>query len=154
LSTTSSSASNIFGTKERHFFRENTWLFQKLARVFQIRREQLAIRRGRQYLREISGNGVDYGLPHMVGSEMRSVVLWSRILDRTEILLAINTDSDEARSVSVIVDRDLHAPGTTMQCLYSTEPDEVGGSIAVTEKPDGKRVVDLTMPVTGFVILR
>ena len=85
---------------------------------------------------------------------MRSVVPWSRILDRTEILLAVNTDSDEARSVSVIVDRDLHAPGTTMQCLYSTELAEVGGSIAVTEKPDGKRVVDLTMPITGFVILR
>jgi glycosidase len=143
-----------FRTKERHFFRESTWLYRELAKVFQIRREQLAIRRGRQYLREISGNGVDYGLPHMVGGELRSVVPWSRILDRTEILLAINTDSDEARSVSVIVDRDLHAPGTTMQCLYSTEPAEVGGSITVTEKPDGKRVVNLTMPVTGFVILR
>ena len=122
--------------------------------MFQIRREQLAIRRGRQYLREISGNGVDYGLPHMVGGEMRSVVPWSRILDRTEILLAINTDIEETRTASAIVDHDLHAPGTTMRCLYSTEPGDIGGSITATDKPDGKRVVDLTVPAAGFVIFR
>jgi len=143
-----------FRTKERHFFRESTWLFQELAKVFLIRREQLAIRRGRQYLREISGNGVDYGLPHMIGGEMRSVVPWSRILDRKEILLAINTDIVEARTVSVIVDHHLHSPGATMQCLYSTATADIGGSITVTEKPDGKRVVDLTVPAAGFVIYR
>jgi glycosidase len=143
-----------FRTKDRHFFRESTWLFQELAKVFQIRRDQLALRRGRQYLREISGNGVVYGLPHMVGGEMRSVVPWSRILDRAEVLLAINTDIEQARTAYTIVDRDLHAAGTTMECLYSTEPAEIGGSITVTEKPDGKRVVDLTVPAAGFVIFR
>ncbi|WP_041672329.1 hypothetical protein [Rhizobium leguminosarum] len=79
----------VFGTfrsRERHFFREDTWLFRELAKVFQVRREQLALRRGRQYLREISGNGMDYGLPHMIAGQMRSVVPWSRVLDRTEIL--------------------------------------------------------------------
>lgn len=141
-----------FRTRERHFFREDTWLFQELAKVLLIRRDQLALRRGRQYLREISGNGVDYGLPHMVGDEMRSVVPWSRILDRTEVLLAINTDIDESRTVSVIVDHGLHEPGATMRCLYSTEPGEIGRVIPATEKPDGKRVVDLTVPAAGFVI--
>jgi hypothetical protein len=143
-----------FQAKERHFFRESTWLFQELAKVFQIRREQLAIRRGRQYLREISGNGIDYGLPQMIGGEMRSVVPWSRILDRTEILLAINTDIEEDRTVSAIVDHDLHDPGTTIRCLYSTESGDIGRSIPIAEKPDGKRVVNLTVPAAGFVIFR
>jgi glycosidase len=143
-----------FRTKERHFFRESTWLFRELAKVFRIRRDHLALRRGRQYLREISGNGVDYGLPQLVGGEMRSVVAWSRILDRTEILVAINTDIEAARTVSTIVDHDLHQPGTTMQCLYSTASIEIGRAIAITEKPDGKRVVELTVPAAGFVIFR
>jgi glycosidase len=143
-----------FRTKERHFFRESTWLFEELAKIFQIRHDQQALRRGRQYLREISGNGVDYGLPQLVGGEMRSVVPWSRILDRTEVLLAINTDIEAARTVSTIVDHDLHQPATTMQCLYSTQPAEIGRAIAITEKPDGKRVVELTVPAAGFVIFR
>ncbi|WP_341487495.1 hypothetical protein [Pararhizobium sp. A13] len=109
---------------------------------------------GRQYLREISGNGIDYGLPKLVGGEMRSVVPWSRILDRTEVLLAINTDLEAASTVSVIVDHDLHEPGTIIRCLYSTESGEIGRAIAIVEKPDGKRVVDLSVPAAGFVIFR
>jgi hypothetical protein len=57
------------------FLPRSTGLFQEFAKVFKVRREQLALRRGRQYLREISGNG----------------------LDRTEILLAINPDMLAAR---------------------------------------------------------
>lgn len=147
-------AFGAFRSRERHFFREDIWLFRELAKIFQVRREHLALRRGRQYLREISGNGVDYGLPHLIGGEMRSVVPWSRILDRTEILLAINTDTDVARTTSVIVDHDLHERGVSLKCLYSTDPADVGHSITVAEKPDGKRVVELTVPAAGFVIFR
>jgi hypothetical protein len=141
-----------FRTRNRHFFRESEWLFRELGKVLQIRREQLALRRGRQYLREISGNGIDYGLPQIIGSEMRSVVPWSRILDRTEVLLAINTDIDAPRSSSVVVDRDFHPAGTTLHCLYSTYSNEIGRSLSVAEKPDGKRVVELTVPAAGFVM--
>ncbi len=143
-----------FRTRNRHFFRENAWLFGEVGKVLRIRREQLALRRGRQYLREISGNGVDYGLPQMIGGEIRSVVPWSRILDRTELLLAINTDAGAPRTASVVVDRDLHRPGTTLRCLYSTDAGEVGRALTVAEKPDGRRVVDLTVPAAGFVIYR
>jgi hypothetical protein len=143
-----------FRTRDRHFFRESTWLFGEVGKVLRIRREQLALRRGRQYLREISGNGVDYGLPQMIGGDMRSVVPWSRILDRTEVLLAINTDTDAPRTASVVIDRDLHRPGATLRCLYSTDASDAGRSLTVAEKPDGKRVVALTVPAAGFVIYR
>jgi hypothetical protein len=147
-------AFGAFRTRDRHFFREDTWLFGEIGKVLKICREQLALRRGRQYLREISGNGVDYGLPKMIGGELCSVVPWSRILDRTEVLLAINTDVDSSRSSSVVVDRDLHPAGTTLHCLYSTESSEIGRSLSVAEKPDGKHVVELTVPTAGFVIYR
>lgn len=143
-----------FRTRGRHFFREDTWLFGEIGKVLRVRREQLALRRGRQYLREISGNGVDYGLPQTIGGEMRSIVPWSRILDRTEVLLALNTDTMAPQTASVIVDRDLHEPGATLRCLYSTDATEIGRALVVTEKPDGKRVVELTVPTAGFVVYR
>jgi glycosidase len=143
-----------FRTRDRHFFRENTPLFGEIGKILRVRREQLALRRGRQYLREISGNGADYGVPQMLGGEIRSVVPWSRIHDRVEVLVAINTDTASPRTASVVVDRDLHEPGATLRCLYSTDAAEIGRTLNVTAKPDGKRVVDLTVPAAGLVIYR
>lgn len=143
-----------FRSRERHFFREDTWLYRELAKVLQIRRACLALRRGRQYLRQISGNGVDYGFPQMVDGQMHSIVAWSRILDRTEVLIALNTDPADARTASVIVDRDLHPPSTSMTCLYSTDPEQVGQPAIVMDKPDGKRVLDLTLPAAGLAIFQ
>lgn len=147
-------AFGAFRSRGRHFFREETWLYREIAKVLAVRRDQLALRRGRQYLREISGDGIDYGVPRVIDGEMRSIVPWSRILDRVEILLAINTDTGTARTASVIVDHDLHGRGSTLKCLYSTEDAMIGRTVTVEEKPDGKRVVDLTVPAAGFVIFR
>ena len=148
-------AFGAFRTKERHFFREDTWLFGEIGKVLAVRRAQIALRRGRQYLREISGNGIDFGLPRMIGGEMHSIVPWSRLHDRSEVLLAINTDTTSPRTAWVVVDRDVNPIGKTLSCLYSTEPPpDLGGSMTVSETSDGKRVVELTVPPAGFVIYR
>jgi hypothetical protein len=42
--------------------------------------------------------------------------------------------------------RDTHRPDATMKFLHSTAPGDVDRLILVAEKPDGKRVVDLTVP--------
>jgi hypothetical protein len=141
-----------FRCKERHCFNEDQWVYRELAKVLKLRREHIALRRGRQYLRAISGNGVDYGLPHMIGGEIRSVVPWSRLFDASEILLAINTDREQARTASVIVDRDLHAQGSTVRCLYSTTADEIERAMRVEDRGDGARFVRLTVPAAGFVM--
>jgi glycosidase len=141
-----------FRCKERHCFNEDQWVYREFAKVLKLRREHIALRRGRQYLRAISGNGVDYGLPHMIGGEIRSVVPWSRLFDASEILLAINTDREQARTASVIVDRDLHAQGSTVRCLYSTTADEIERAMRVEDRGDGARFVRLTVPAAGFVM--
>ena len=62
---------------------------------------------------EISGNGIDFGVPRLVGAEIRSVVPWSRIFDETELLLAINTDPrSSAHGVGDDRRTDCTAPGT------------------------------------------
>jgi hypothetical protein len=138
-----------FRSRERHCFDEDGWLYRELAKVLALRRETIALRRGRQYLREISGNGVDFGLPHRIGGELRSVVPWSRIFVDDEVLLAINTDPEAPATARVTIDDGLHAEGGTLRCLYSTDPAQVGQTVPI-EARHGK-AAQLTVPAAGFV---
>ena len=82
----------------RHFFHEQMFVYQELARIIAIRNSRISLRRGRQYLREIAGYGIDFGLPQIIGGEIRSIVPWSRIMDQSEVLCAINTDYNQPTS--------------------------------------------------------
>lgn len=103
-------------------------------------------------MREISdpNDGVSFGPPRMIGGQMRSVVPWSRILNDREMLLAINTDPDHARTAYVTIDNSLHQAGENVQCLYSTDPALTGGTLTVQAR-NGKAVL-LTVPAAGFVL--
>ncbi|MDH3505372.1 MAG: alpha-amylase family glycosyl hydrolase, partial [Nitrospirota bacterium] len=139
-----------FQSHQRHFFNEESPAYQQLAIILRLRRDKLALRRGRQYLREISGNGMDFGLPRMLGGRIRSVVPWSRIFNDQEILLAMNTDYSAPRSAWVTIDDGLHHAGQALTCLYSTNAGQIGQETTV-ESRNGKAVV-LTLPAGGFVI--
>jgi hypothetical protein len=112
----------------------------------------MALRRGRQYLREISGDGQHFGLPHIIGDEIRSVVPWSRIFNDQEMLLAINTDPDQPHTAWVIVDYNLHVIGDRLQCLYTTGPHQEGQELTITDVLPNMKAVLLTVPAAGFVI--
>jgi hypothetical protein len=139
-----------FRSKGRHCFNEESPVYRELAKVLAVRRRLVALRRGRQYLREISGNGVDFGLPQMFGSEIRSVVPWSRILDDREVLCAINTDYDKAQTAWVTIDSSLHRTGDDFTCAYSTDLAQIGRKIPVVARNGG--ALPLTVPPAGFVI--
>jgi glycosidase len=141
-----------FRSAGRHFFNEDEWVYGELGKVLALRRNRIALRRGRQYLREISGNGIDYGLPRMLGGEIRSIVPWSRLFDTSELLCAVNTDQGQQRTAFVLIDADLHAPGSQLRCLYSTTPAQIDHTIPVQARGDGARVVQLTVPAAGFAI--
>ena len=115
-----------------------------------IRRSNLVIRRGRQFLREISGDGVQFGLPQMVNGVIHSIVPWSRIFADREVLLAINTDFDGPRTAWVTIDAGLHAGGSLLTCIYSSDATDVG--TRVTVEPRNGRAVRLTVPAAGFVV--
>ena len=88
-----------FRSANRHCFDEQHPLYRELAAILAIRRQQPALRRGRQYLRDISGDGQNFGPPRTLGGQLRSVVAWSRILADHEFLAAINTDPDNPRTL-------------------------------------------------------
>jgi hypothetical protein len=144
-------AFGAFRSKNRHCFNENEQTYLELAKILTLRRQKLALRRGRQFLRQISGDGYNFGFPEMVGGEIRSVVPWSRIFDSQEILLAINTDPQQARNAWVVIDAELHNDGQTLKCLYSSNASQIGKTMTVSTR-NMNRVVDLTVPAAGFVV--
>lgn len=135
---------------DRHFFNEAHPVYRAVADIAGVARRNIALRRGRQYLREISGDGVSFGLPRIIGGQMRSVVAWSRIFNDREVLLAINTDPDAARTAYVTIDGTLHTAGDKLKCTYATDPSLQGKTLAV-ESRNGK-AVQLTVPPAGFVV--
>lgn len=140
-----------FRSKDAHCFDEGGFVYRELGKIHALRRSQLALRRGRQYLREISGDGVHFGVPRKPDDGfMRSIVAWSRILDTVELLCAVNTDPDFATEAFVTVDNDLHVAGNTLVCLYSTESAQIGTTLTI-ESRNGK-AVHLRMPAAGFAV--
>ncbi|SDH56987.1 alpha-amylase family glycosyl hydrolase [Nitrosomonas sp. Nm132] len=138
---------------DRHFFNEAHEIYRLIADINQIRKERLALRRGRQYLRQISESGEagTFGLPHMIGDRILSVVPWSRIFDNHEIVLAVNTDIDKPRTAWVTIDNALHGDKSQfLECIYSTDRVQIGSAIKI-EVRNGK-AVHLTVPPGGFVI--
>jgi glycosidase len=139
-----------FRSTGAHAFDEAHPLYQELARMLAVRQATPALRRGRQYLREISGDGEHFGPPTLLGGELRSVVPWSRIFADHEVLAAINTDPDNSRTAWVTVEDTLHAEGATLTCRYSTDRAQEGQALQV-ERRNGK-AVRLVVPSAGFVI--
>jgi len=112
----------------------------------------VALRRGRQYLRQISGDGSNFGFPRILDGRMRSIAAWTRILDKQEVLAAVNTDPGSPTTAWVTIDNDLHRAGGSLRCLYSTDNAEIGNPLLV-EARNGK-AVSLTVPPGGFVIYK
>ncbi len=92
-----------------HFFNPEHLIYRQIAAIAAIRGREPALRYGRQYFREISGNGVDYGYPVDGGCTLA----YSRILDTTEILIALNLDLNP-RNDYVTVDARLTPSGRSL----------------------------------------
>lgn len=141
-----------FASQGRHFFDEDNPIYQQLAEILSIRQNNIVLKRGRQYLREVSAkdDGVRFGLPAMVAEQIRYVVPWSRIFSGKEVLLAINTDYYQASTAWVTIADNLHRAGDLLTCTYSTDNKQVG-EVTKVEPRNGKAVL-LTVPPAGFVI--
>ena len=141
-----------FRTRDCHFFNEQHPAYVELTKILELRAKQPALRRGRQFLREISGNGTNFGPPTMIGNQLLSVVPWSRVFVDDELLCAINTDPDNDRSSWVTIDNFLHRAGEKLTCLYSSDAAQIGQTLTV-EARNGK-AVNIRVPRGGFVVFK
>jgi glycosidase len=141
-----------FMTRDRHFFDETVQTYQELAKVLAVRAGELALRRGRQYMRPISEDGVSFWCPDKIGEgRMTSVVAWSRILSTREVVCALNTDLAATRTAWVTIDSRLNTVGSKFKYAYSTDQAKLGASVSA-EARNGM-AVQITVPPAGFVIL-
>ena len=137
----------------RHFFDETHELYAFVAQLCELRRRHIALRRGRQYLRQVSSSGRedDFHYPQPLGGELRWVVAWSRLFADREYLCAINTDPDRALEVWIVIDHDLHPPGAgELTCLLSTDPAQTGTRRPV--EPRKGSSLRLRVPPAGAVV--
>jgi alpha-amylase len=130
-------------TPGRNLLNKSCRIYVEIAKIADVMRSRAPLRFGRMYYRQISGNGVDFGLPF--GD--RYTLAFSRILYPREILVAYNVAATP-RQDRVIVDAALHEPGDRMRFLYGAS-----GDVAVEQAPNGARFVTLDLPPHRFVIL-
>jgi glycosidase len=152
---------NMFGgrfggmcTQGRHFFNEDGDLYRALAALNDIRKKLLPLRRGRQVLHQISGDGTTFGLPHRLGDRMRSLISWSRLFVDQEVLLAINTDEAAPVTAYSTVAPTFRVEGDQFQLTFWYAPRPVSPPPAslTVERSAGHMVVRMTLPPASFVI--
>lgn len=141
-----------FRSRGRHCFDATHPLYVQLARLLLVRSQHMALRRGRQYLRAISGNGRDFSEPHMINGTLHSVVAWSRLFTDREWLCAINTDPHHVRAAWVGLDHDISPPGSRLVCLYCSDPTRIGSELLVETPHLDWHAVWLDLPAAGCAV--
>jgi alpha-amylase len=119
-------------------------LYQEIAKIAQVMRTTEPLRFGRMYFRQISGDGVHFGLPY--GTTY--TLAFSRMLYGHEVLVAYNV-ADQDRHDCVIVDASFHKKDEQMHFLYGKS-----GSTTIQQAPDGALYVQLDLGPRQFVILQ
>ena len=125
------------------FMNTDCRIYQEIAKIAAVVRTNEPLRFGRMYFREISGNGVDFGLPF--GTDY--TLAFSRILYGREVLVAYNI-SGHQRKDRVVVDAGNQPAGKVMKSLYPA-----GAGPVVQRSAGGTAFVQLDLGPQQFVIL-
>ncbi|MBI3803196.1 MAG: alpha-amylase [Nitrospirae bacterium] len=147
-----------FQTAGCHFFNPDHPSYLRISAIARIRNQNssvgLALRRGRQYLRETSFLGQPYLIPGP-----GELAAWSRLLVGQEVLIALNTHGTAPRGADVTVDASLHPPGSMLTFLYRSDWSDT----QLRTPPQNKRVpvlydqgratVRIDLPPAGMAIL-
>ena len=123
--------------KEPDAFDSTHPFYQAISNLAAIRKNQPALRYGRQYFRPISGNGSQFG----ISTFQEGVLAFSRILNNQEVVIVANTSTREGWSGEVIVDMALNPAGSVYKPIFTNKlPSEKGGTPPqpVVDKPAGQ----------------
>jgi glycosidase len=147
-----------FQTEGCHFFDPQHPTYLRIAAMARIRHQRnqigLALRRGRQYLRETSFLDRPFSVPGR-----GELIAWSRILHHQEVLVVLNTHGTENRGADVTVDASLHLADSTMTFLYKSDwsDAELCNSLHNQTVPvkhrNGRATVRIDLPPAGMAIL-
>jgi alpha-amylase len=136
----------------KNFLNPECRIYREIAKISNLTDEIVALKYGRMYFREISGNGRDFGRPQ----GQPCTLAFSRILADEEALVAYNTATTEIRHDFVIVDAQLQKDRPTMTLRYDSTGKRTGTTFEVRPHPDPSnptRFVQLDLEPMQFVVL-
>ncbi|WP_417909404.1 alpha-amylase family glycosyl hydrolase [Candidatus Electronema sp. PJ] len=119
-------------------FDRNHRFYKAIQELSRIRDEQPALRYGRLYFRQLSGDGVRFGVsPFAPG-----VLAFSRILNDQEVLVLANTSTQDEFNGYVLVDWHLHKNGDQLRVLNNPAapapgPVKTGSGLEIHEVDGG-----------------
>jgi hypothetical protein len=90
-----------------------------IAALAALRQELPALRSGGQFFRPLSADGHTFDLLRLPAG----VLAYSRLLDKSEVLVVANTRSDLEFAAQVFVDGLLHSAGQKWQVLWANQTD-------------------------------
>ncbi len=147
-----------FETAGCHFFNQDHPSYLRIAAIAKIRNGQnaigIALRRGRQYLRETSVNANSFAIPGA-----GEIIAWSRILFNQEVLVVFNSNGVASQATEITVDASFHPVGSPMKVLYHSNWND-----AELKNPPSNQTVEVTtnqsratvrmqLPPAGMAIL-
>jgi glycosidase len=133
-------------------FDQTQFFYQHIQVLGQLRSSEPALRYGRLYFRELSGNGQDFGLSYGVAS----VLAFSRILAGREILVLYNSNTTQPYIGFVLLDLDTNRALPNMQVAYSNIGTTGHGTVRLIENAnfyDGDQLTGSGLVAALFVTL-
>jgi glycosidase len=114
-------------------------LYCAVQQISKVRAEQPALRYGRQYFRQISGNRMEFGISPFPSG----VLAFSRILNDEEVVVVANTSMIQEFQGEVIIDHELNPEGILYKVLYSNKKGAGGSKApgAVVDKQWGSATI-------------
>ena len=98
-------------------------LYRTVQRLADVRREEPALRYGRQYFRPLSGDGFHFAVSNFPAG----VLAFSRILNDRELVVVANSNTESGFTGEVIVDFSLNPVGSTYEILFTNNRAGEGG---------------------------
>jgi glycosidase len=134
-----------FDTTGVHFFNPEHPIYKRIGKISQIRASLPALRYGRQYFRDISGDGEHFGCP----VDGKCTLVFSRILDTQEIVCLFNLDT-QPRNDWVHVGKNQLGPGSRLVDALS----ESSQTFEVKDGPEGSAMVQVPLEPRQMRILK
>lgn len=143
-----------FGTSGCQFFNPDHPTYKHIAAINQVRNRKdlvgLALRRGRQYLRDTTNAAEQpFSIPRA-----GEIVAWSRIMFDQEVVVVLNTHGTESRQALINVDAVLNPAGRTL--IYQYHSDRLNQSetlMSIVETMQGRSAIRVELPPAGMAIL-
>jgi glycosidase len=134
---------------EQIAFSEQNELYLLIQKLSSLRDQYPALRYGRQYFRPTSTDGIVFEY----SSDIGGIMAYSRVLNNTEIVIIVNTNTSQTSQVNVLIDFNLNPVGRDWNVVFSTLNNQPG-LISTIQKGDYRVVYVEIAPMEAQILVQ